>query len=386
MILKNGLNQTKLKPRTNGDNCLLTDKQNILEISIMEKIIKKLIELEKTIELLHPPREKHIVELRIPKCNNGVASGYYTNYSKLAEDAHKFDGDCEAIYITLNPISEQLRPLVTNSYKKYSKNTTKSTNIAEIEWLFIDFDPKRASGISSSDKEKNYAFKKLNIVKSYLKEKGFPDPIIADSGNGYHLLYETDLPNDEISTKLVKNFLLTLDFLFSDDNVNIDTSTYDSGRVIKFYGTKSCKGKTSKERPHRYSKIIKYPKVFKQTSVKIIESINKLSPRVSTSNSNLINSDFYHNNPNKLDIRKWIEECGLNIKREKIWNGGNLFELTVCPFNPEHNRGEARIFQFPNGAIHFGCFHNSCQGYDWHALRDKLEPGWRISIPVPAYL
>src|SRR5206468_1717626 len=30
-----------------------------------------------------------------------------------------------------------------------------------------------------------------------------------------------------------------------------------------------------------------------------------------------------------------------------------------------------------NGAIAAGCHHSGCQGKDWHALRDAVEPGWR---------
>lgn len=78
-----------------------------------------------------------------------------------------------------------------------------------------------------------------------------------------------------------------------------------------------------------------------------------------------------------FDLEAWMTEHCISVKRTKPWQGGTIFELAECPFNSEHNSGEARIIQFPKGALSFGCFHDSCQGNDWHALRDRLEPGWR---------
>jgi putative DNA primase/helicase len=54
--------------------------------------------------------------------------------------------------------------------------------------------------------------------------------------------------------------------------------------------------------------------------------------------------------------------------------GGRKFDIR-CPFNPEHDN--AAIFEGADGKLGFHCFHNSCRDYDWNALREKMEPGWR---------
>jgi hypothetical protein len=57
-----------------------------------------------------------------------------------------------------------------------------------------------------------------------------------------------------------------------------------------------------------------------------------------------------------------------------------LWVLEFCPFNPEHYRA-AHVVQFASGAVAFGCFHTSCEGKDWAALRDLVEPEWHERAP-----
>ncbi|MGE5446511.1 MAG: hypothetical protein ACM3SR_18255 [Ignavibacteriales bacterium] len=78
-----------------------------------------------------------------------------------------------------------------------------------------------------------------------------------------------------------------------------------------------------------------------------------------------------------LDIEKWLTDHNLIVKNKKLWQNATIYILAACPFNCEHKQGESFITQFPNGGVAFRCFHNSCQGYNWHTLRDRLEPGWR---------
>ena len=41
--------------------------------------------------------------------------------------------------------------------------------------------------------------------------------------------------------------------------------------------------------------------------------------------------------------------------------------------------------QLANGAIAAGCHHNGCAGKDWHALRDRYEPGWDAQREEPSH-
>ncbi len=93
-----------------------------------------------------------------------------------------------------------------------------------------------------------------------MRSRGWPDPVAGDSGNGCHLLYRVDLPNDRESADLVQNVLKTLAFLFDDEIVKLDTGVYNAARIWKLYGTVARKGDPIPDRPHRRSEILYVPK------------------------------------------------------------------------------------------------------------------------------
>jgi hypothetical protein len=78
-----------------------------------------------------------------------------------------------------------------------------------------------------------------------------------------------------------------------------------------------------------------------------------------------------------FELATWITEHDLPVAQEKPWNGGKIYLLNPCPFNPAHTDRSAFLIQHANGAIAAGCHHSSCQGKTWYDLRDIVEPGWR---------
>lgn len=97
-------------------------------------------------------------------------------------------------------------------------------------------------------------------IKKYLTSVGFSEPVKALGGNGYHLLYPINMPNDKESTLIVKTFLEILDKRFSTQEVKVDITNFNAARITKLYGTMACKGDSTKERLHRHSKILSEPK------------------------------------------------------------------------------------------------------------------------------
>jgi hypothetical protein len=67
--------------------------------------------------------------------------------------------------------------------------------------------------------------------RAWLQGQGWPEPMTVDSGNGGHVLYRIDLPNDQASTELLKFCLEALAFRFSGNVVMVDCTTYNAGRV-----------------------------------------------------------------------------------------------------------------------------------------------------------
>ena len=127
-------------------------------------------------------------------------------------------------------------------------------------WLLIDVDPCRPAKVSATDDELNAAWDSAEAIDGYLvDELGWPEPVLATSGNGGHSLYRIDMPNDDETAELVKRCLQALDLRFSTDTVNVDTTVYNASRIVKLYGTFARKGQDTPDRPHRLAKISQTP-------------------------------------------------------------------------------------------------------------------------------
>lgn len=72
-----------------------------------------------------------------------------------------------------------------------------------------------------------------------------------------------------------------------------------------------------------------------------------------------------------VNVEALIARYKLQVVNQQRWKeDSELYELEVCPFNPDHTR--AALIQFDNGATDFHCFHNSCAEHNWAALRGRL--------------
>lgn len=220
------------------------------------------IEIRKALDILKPIDTESglvpIIEVRI--IGDRTWSGYFRNIDNLIEAIEPYND--ENIYFTLNEITEACYSRDQCEKIVKSGSRTKTTSDGDIQgrdYILIDIDPKRSSGVSATNEEIANARIVGNNVYKFLRDQGFTKPICAFSGNGLHLLYKVDLANNAENTELVKKFLQTLDMLFSDENVDIDTSVYNAARITKLYGTFSRKGANTEDRPHRISKIISAP-------------------------------------------------------------------------------------------------------------------------------
>src|SRR5258708_5442636 len=226
----------------------------------MDQSISK-AELTKTIKqvLSIVVAPEQLVELRILGVNGKrTDSGYFTDMTKLAQSAARYDGNAEGIYITLNPVNSELVARSSNRIREFAKHATSDNDITQRQWILVDFDPVRPAGISSSNEEHQAAIERASICGDWLKTQEIGS-ILADSGNGAHLLIPARLPNTSDSLKLVKGLLDVINTKFSDDAVKVDTSTSNASRIFKLYGTLVCKGDSIPHRPHRRAWLLSVP-------------------------------------------------------------------------------------------------------------------------------
>src|SRR5437762_1238129 len=92
-----------------------------------------------------------VIELRLLNTPRAATvSGYFNDLDLAAKAAARWSGQAPAVYVTLNPVNPALLARACNRLAERVKTTTSDSNIVGRRWLFIDFDPKRPAGISST--------------------------------------------------------------------------------------------------------------------------------------------------------------------------------------------------------------------------------------------
>ncbi|MBP6963849.1 MAG: AAA family ATPase [Armatimonadetes bacterium] len=331
-------------------------------------------EVRRTVDLLLEPGE--VVELRaldVRRGGNGfrfTASGYFDDREKLVEEAVKLSQRAKGVYLVPN-VKPELLARASNRVRECGKGdscTSDDDTLPRRKWFFVDCDPVRPSGISSTDRERDAAGEKAQEVWSTLLDLGFPDPAIyASSGNGRHLLYRVDLPADDGG--LLRQCLEALDFRFGDDRVTVDTSVHNRARPLRFYGTVNRKGDDVPDRPHRVSRIEWTPPDGAEVvRVSALEELARWLPQEEPSPTKRTASG------KAFDLDGWIQEHGVPVGPPSDWKGGRKWVFPVCPWDSAHSNRSAFILQFPSGGISAGCLHNGCRGMEWRDLRLIYEP------------
>ncbi len=328
------------------------------------------------IELLAGPGQ--VVECRA-LAENATHSGYFTDYAALAQFAGALDADpaVHGTYVTLNRVNPSLLSRRANRIKMRLARTDTTTSDAEItrrRWFPVDIDPVRPSGVSSSDSEHEAAFAMAERVALWLGNLGFPEPVRADSGNGAHLLYRIDLPNDAASLAMVKRGLAVLDAIFSDESATVDKANSNAGRIWKLYGTIARKGDNTAELPHRRSRIVSVPERPGVVSGELLETLGAFLPTGNLPPAPPGTPGEPKGYRNRVDLPGWLRSHSIPVRSEKPYLDGRIYLLASCPFSDAHTDG-AYAIQFENGAIHAGCHHASCGGgkQRWQELRDRYE-------------
>jgi hypothetical protein len=209
-----------------------------------------------------------VAELRILDTPRGTVSGYFDNTPAFTQAAQQWSGKAPAVYCTLNPCTPALLARAANRLKERVKSTTSDRDIVRRGWFPLDFDPVRPADISSTDAEHDAALHRAEACAAWLTQRGWPDPVAADSGNGGHSLYRIDLPNDDASRALLQRCLEALAMYFSDSAVALDVSVFNAARIWKVYGTMACKGDNLPERPHRLSQLLGVPSTLEGIRLK----------------------------------------------------------------------------------------------------------------------
>ena len=319
-------------------------------------------------------QEGDVAELRILKAGEykKTISGYFNNPEALIAAVKGWDGKAPGVYITLNPVNPALLSRSVNRVTIGAEQTTADADVTRRRWILADFDAERPAGISSTDAEHDAALCRARACCELLNRAHGIASVLADSGNGAHVLLPVDLPNDADSLALVKGVLAALASRFNDAVIHVDQSVSNAARICKLYGTQARKGDPTQERPHRYARLLDVPEKLPPVSVKTLRAIAGTVPEPIKPKPDRAQSAQYGE---AFDVVAFLSRHGLRVDRENDKEGWHHWILAECPFNPDHTAPDAMIAQYGNGALTFKCLHNSCSGYGWKELREKLEPG-----------
>jgi hypothetical protein len=342
------------------------------------------------LKLLCEPGE--LYELRCPKTSHdGTISGYFDDLAKLAHHAYSWSGIAPAVYLTLNPVKRDLLARAANRIQRRAAVTTADQEVAKRRRLLLDFDPVRPAGISSTEEEHAAAVARTQECRGWLAAQGLPQPLLADSGNGGHLVYGLDLPNDEASRLVIENFLKAVAGRFSDSMVNVDVSVFNAARISKVYGTMACKGDNVPERPHRLSHILEAPSSLSPAPQELLTALGRSGqPAVIIPFSGGLDWPALRAEAKRIDgngrqdatawVEGFLEKHGIGIRQVKEGSGKWLrrWVLERCPFCGSEDTAAALTVS-EVGKIGFRCQHNRCSEprKRWSDFRRHFEPDFK---------
>lgn len=314
---------------------------------------------------------RFLVELRVID-GKKIYSGYYTDVENIIRDVEQHLN--ANIYFTVNLIDKSChgRPQC-EQMTLAPKNTTTDAEITRRVYVFLDIDCKKVANVNSTNEEKEHAHLKTVEIYRFLLANGFNEPIVVDSGNGYHLYIPCNLDTDAETTAMVEKFTKAIAMLFSDDVVDVDQKVFNLARIAKLPATFSRKGSAlSKDRPQRPCRILKVPDEIEPTDSAYFRKIADLYPeeeKPSAENNYRVNRDAF-------DLDAFLQKHGINVTAKVAINGGVKYHLDHCVFNEQHRGKDAVIYRSDTGAISYHCFHASCAHNKWKDVRLKFEPDY----------
>jgi Protein of unknown function (DUF3987) len=243
------------------------------------------------LKILHEHRD--VFELRIINCPERIGgkypstvAGYFNNAEAAAQAILEIEKRRPpAIYVTLNQCDPTLLARGMNRLIYKAQAATSDADILRRRWLFVDIDPKRPTGVSSTDAELANAVAVSDAIESALIVDGWPEPLRGMSGNGRYLLWRIDLPNDQESRDLIKSVLQSMEARFGNDGAEVDLLTFNASRNIKVLGTIARKGDElmgidgADDRPHRRSWFIQPDGPLSVVSIEQLRAVADTSER-----------------------------------------------------------------------------------------------------------
>jgi hypothetical protein len=164
--------------------------------------------------------------------------------------------------------------------------------------------------------------------------------------------------------------------------VAVDETTFNAARVIRLLGTGNRKGFSTRDQPHRTSRLCVVPDVVVTLSADALRAVADLAPNdkgskpaSSSAGPAASGSGQYQH---RLKVEEWLRARNVTLHGTKSADGRTIY-LIQCPFDAGHGqRAETSVMQDPAGKMAAKCMHDSCNGRGWQQFKEKIgapEPG-----------
>lgn len=343
---------------------------------------------------LHP--SGGLVEVRsIPSVRNSgafVRRAFYDDAERLLAGLEAVAQVPGGLYVTLNRLASLPPGCGLNRWDAAKRGTSATAEHVDRRTnVCIDCDPVRPAHTSSSDEEHAAALGLAEEIAAALRETGFGEPFLVDSGNGAHVHYAIDLPTQDGG--LVDAFLKGVAARFTSAAVEVDTTLSDSPRVIRIAGTMNRKGPDLADRPHRFARIIAEPPsrmIVEIQALKLVADWAKTSGALAIGTSSAaprrpavgvatlsagVARNAVMESWEPADVEALLQKAQLVFDpAKKTDRGGHVWNLAKCPFGAAHTGG-GRILLSESGSPAAFCHHSSCSRMGWDVFSRLVSAG-----------
>ena len=302
--------------------------------------------------------------------------------SRIPYDDYPRIGEAN-VYFTLQAVHPDLLGRAANRVRR-ADTTTSDSDVVAYCLFGVDIDPVRKAGISAADEEKAYAWSVAEKVVAWFAEHGIRC-IVADSGNGYHLLIPTTPYTGERvaeASSKARALLKLLDAKLSTAQAKIDTDVFNPGRIFKLYGSLAMKGDHIQDRPHRWASVDMSDvpadvDVFAILSSEIEQFEEGSGPTPTDPPSGPagrpIRARGWDADTSKRVLEDVLTREGLVYRRTNR-DGWTYFHFEACPFHTDNDghRYECCVLVGAGGKFGASCKHDSTVG--WKAFKPAI--GW----------
>lgn len=262
------------------------------------------------------------------------------------------------------------RPLPRDVSNEMTGDATRNSDIERYTRLFFDFDPVREKDTAATDCQVTEARQRALEVKYCLRLLGWPDPLVAESGNGVHLQYRIALPNTPEWQEALRVLYGGMAEEFSDDRVEFDPVVRNPGRICTLYG--SVKRKGTDTQLHRRSTVW-VPDPWPQVTRRQVEDVaNYYAKQCEVTAVTHPTRPFVAGNGDyrTLDVAAWFQFH--NHYRRYCEDHKHYVQ---CPWSDEHTEvnpaGTDTLIYEADGESWpgFYCHHKHCEG---RRIRDVM--------------